>query len=157
MSKIKNYASVLMLLCCISVLLSPNELAAQADAPTDTMMTAAPADTMMTATQWSEFSDNLKKAVASENLGVQTGALSQIIRYGHDLDFDDMTVFNVMRMYRDNEDPKVRRMAVVALGNMDNAWSIEFLDMLSRYEADPTIKKTMERVVMEHREIRMKK
>ena len=148
MSRIKNYASVLMLLCCISVLLSPKELAAQTDAPADTMMTAA---------QWADFSNNLKMAVASDNEGVQTGALSRIIRYGHYLDFDDLTVFNVMRMYRDNDDPKVRRMAVVALGSMDNAWSIEFLDMLSRYEQDETIKKTMERVVMEHREIRMKK
>ena len=108
-------------------------------------------DTMLSAAGWAEFSNNLKEALHSDNEGAKVGALGQIIRYGKYLDFDELTVFDVMRMYRDNKDPKTRRMAVVALGNMHNRWAIEFLGMLAPYEQDPTIKKTMENVVNKHK------
>jgi hypothetical protein len=114
----------------------------------------AVSDTMLTAAGWAEFSSNLRSAIASDNEGARVGALSQIIRHGQYLDFDELTVFEVMRMYRDSKDPKIRRMAVVALGNMNNRWAIEFLDMLSRYEENETIKSTMERVVKEHRSMK---
>ncbi len=41
----------------------------------------------------------------------------------------------------------MRRMAVLALGNMEDRWAVEFLDMLSEYEESETIRKTMEEVV----------
>lgn len=142
MSNLKYFGcAALMMLCTILVYPSRSAIA-QDDATSDTMLTAA---------GWAEFSANLKQAIHSDNEGANTGALSQIIRYGQYLHFDELTVFDVMRMYRDSSEPKVRRMAVVALGNMHNRWAIEFLDMLSKYEQDPTIKKTMEEVVKKNK------
>jgi len=138
----KNLLSLLMCCCC---------LALAATAPAVAQQDAMKSDTMLTASQWAQFSKNLREAIMSDNLGAKTGALGQIIRYGQYLQFQELTVFEVMRLYRDSDDPKVRRMAVVALGNMNNRWAIEFLDMLSRYESDETIKRTMERVVEEHK------
>jgi hypothetical protein len=141
LSLYKNLPALILSTVCLLVV-SSVPAHAQDDAMRDTMLTAA---------GWAEFSSNLRTAIASDNEGAKVGALGQIIRYGQFLKFDELTVFEVMRMYRDNEDQKIRRMAVVALGNMNNRWAIEFLDMLSRYEENETIKATMERVVKDHR------
>jgi len=142
MSNLKYFGCAAITMLC-TILVYPSQSAiAQDEATSDTMLTAA---------GWADFSANLKQAIHSDNEGANTGALSQIIRYGQYLHFDELTVFDVMRMYRDSSEPKVRRMAVVALGNMHNRWAIEFLDMLSKYEQDPTIKKTMEEVVKKNK------
>jgi len=108
-------------------------------------------DTTLSGTQWKAFQENLAEAIHEGNEGAKLGALSQIARYGDFLSFDQLTVFEVMRMYRDGDEVNNRRLAVVALGNMGSKWAIEFLDMLSRYEEDETVKSTMEAVVREHR------
>ncbi len=137
----KNLLPLFMCCCCLAMAATTPAMA-QDDMKSDTMLTAS---------QWAQFSKNLREAIMSDNMGAKTGALGQIIRYGQYLQFQELTVFEVMRLYRDSQDPKVRRMAVVALGNMNNRWAIEFLDMLSRYESDETIKRTMERVVQDHK------
>jgi hypothetical protein len=108
-------------------------------------------DTMLTGAQWQAFNQSLISAVVSDNSGVKEGALVQIAHYGDYMTFPELTVFEVMRMYRDSDDPKMKRLAVVALGNMGSRWAIEFLDMLSEYEPDDTIRRTMESVVRAHR------
>ena len=42
-----------------------------------------------------------------------------------------------MRVYRDHDDQNVKRLAIVALGNMGNRWAIEFLEMLAPYFLAP--------------------
>lgn len=108
---------------------------------------AAVQDTLLTPAQWMEFNENIAEAILSENEGVKVGALRQIIRYGHFLDMDRVSSFDVMRIYRNHKDDPMRRMAVLALGNMEDRWAVEFLDMLSEYEESETIRKTMEEVV----------
>jgi len=142
MSILKSLTFTALMMLCTVLVFSAQNATAQEDVSRDTMLTAA---------GWAEFSTNLKEALRSDNEGARVGALGQIIHYGQYLNFEELTVFDVMRMYRDDKDPKVRRMAVVALGNMHNRWAIEFLDMLSRYEDNPTIKKTMEEVVKKSR------
>lgn len=108
-------------------------------------------DTMLTGAQWEAFNKNLTKAVESDNPGVVEGALTQIAQYGQFMEFPELTVFEVMRIYRDHENPRIKRLAVVALGNMGSRWAIEFLDMLAPYEENEALKKTMENVVRRHR------
>ena len=108
-------------------------------------------DTLLTGSQWDAFNKNLIKAIHSDNQGAREGALTQIAYYGDFLEFPELTVFEVMRMYRDHDDPRIQRLAVVALGNMGSKWAIEFLDMLAPYEDDETLKKTMEDIVREAR------
>jgi hypothetical protein len=107
-------------------------------------------DTLLSPAGWIEFSDNLVEAITGDNEGAKEGALTQIIRYGDYLSFERRTTFDVMRIYRDHEDDNMRRLAVVALGKMKDRWGIEFLDMLSRFEGNETIKNTMEHTVQEY-------
>ena len=108
-------------------------------------------DTSMTGAQWEAFNKAVVQAIHSENQGIREGGLVQIAYYGDYLDFPELTVFEVMRMYRDHDDPQIQRLAVVALANMSSRWAIEFLDMLAPYEDNETLKKTMEDVVREAR------
>ena len=108
---------------------------------------AAERDTLLTGEQWESFNESIIKNLSSENEGVREGALKQIAYYGDYMDFPELTVFEVMRMYRDSDDQQTQRLAIVALGNMGSRWAIEFLDMLAPYESNPTLQKTMEDVV----------
>jgi len=104
-------------------------------------------DTLLTGAMWEAFNANLVSAVHSGHEGQMQGALTQIAMYGDYMDFPELTVFEVMRVYRDYEDTQMRRLAVVALGNMGSHWAIEFLDMLTEYEEDTAIQSTMRAVV----------
>ncbi len=108
-------------------------------------------DTLLTGSQWEAFNKSLIESVHSDNAGVREGALVQIAHYGDFLEFPELTVFEVMRIYRDNDDTQIKRLAIVALGNMGSKWAIEFLDMLAPYEENETLKKTMESVVRQAR------
>lgn len=108
-------------------------------------------DTLLTGSQWEAFNESLINAVHDDNEGVREGALMQIAYYGDFMDFPELTVFEVMRIYRDHDDPQIKRLAVVALGNMGSKWAIEFLDMLAPYETNEALRKTMESVVREAR------
>ena len=74
-------------------------------------------DTLLKGSQWEAFNENLIKAIHSDNEGLREGALVQITRYGDFLEFPELTVFEVMRMYRDHEDPQIKRLAIVAHGS----------------------------------------
>ena len=108
-------------------------------------------DSLLTGAQWDSFNRNLVYAINNGNEGEQEGALVQIAMYGDYLEFPELTVFEVMRIYREHDDPQIRRLAVVALGNMNSNWAIEFLDMLSEYEKDETIQSTMNSIVAANR------
>ncbi|MFQ5568593.1 MAG: hypothetical protein ACE5G0_02895 [Rhodothermales bacterium] len=104
-------------------------------------------DTLMTLEQWANFDNNLASALTSNNDGVKEGALRQIIRHGEYLDMSRLSAFDVMRIYRNHKDDDMRHLAVLALGNMNDRWAIEFLDMLSGFETSEKIQKTMDDVV----------
>lgn len=106
-------------------------------------------DTMLTGAQWDAFNKSIIDAVHSDNRGVREGGLVQICQYGDYMSFPELTVFQVMHIYRDDPDPRIKRLAVVALGNMGSKWAIEFLDMLSEYEDNESLRKTIDSVVRE--------
>jgi hypothetical protein len=108
-------------------------------------------DTVLTAEGWAQFGRNISEAIYSGNSGQQQAALRHIVQYGQYLRFDRELAFEVMRVYRDHEIPRMRRLAVLALGNMNDRWAIEFLDMLAPYEESKELQDTMNRVVAEYR------
>lgn len=106
---------------------------------------------LRTAELWKRFGDNLEVALASRHEGLQQGALRMIISYGAHLQMSRLAVYDVMRLYRDEREDNVRRMAVVALGQMKNGWALAFLDRAAQFEASPCVLKAMKDVVAAHR------
>lgn len=103
----------------------------------------------ITAAQWAAFNKNLVHALQSDIDGVQLAAVQLVIKYGDQVDVDD-AVFDVVRLYRDNADDDVRRMAVVALGKMQHPWAMDLLKRSLRFEKTPTVRKTLHAVVAEY-------
>lgn len=101
--------------------------------------------------KWEAFSENLVRSLQSEYDGVKSAALGMIIRYGNQLDVDE-AVFDVVGIYRTHENEKMKRMALVALGNMENEWAIEFMERAQRFEDSPVLQQTMKAVVADYRE-----
>jgi hypothetical protein len=97
--------------------------------------------------RWQTFSDNLTKSLKSENPGVQYSAMQLIIEYSDNIDVTD-GVYDVMRVFRNNNDQKVRKLALVTLYKMNSDWAIEFLKMHQKYEENNEIKKTIASIVM---------
>lgn len=91
---------------------------------------------------WQRYSDALVVALQSDKADFQQEALRHIIRYGDKLNMD-AAVFDIVRLYRDHEDTRIRRMAVLALAQMDNAWGRDFLQRSLRFEQDATVRQTM--------------
>ncbi|NND70206.1 MAG: hypothetical protein HKN43_01370 [Rhodothermales bacterium] len=107
------------------------------------------ADTLylMSAQQWADFNSHITRAVVSENPGVVEGGLRQVIRYGELLNLSRSCIFDIMRIYRNHDDVSMRILAIRALGNSNDRWAIEFLDMIVEWEDNPTLKKTIQGVV----------
>ncbi len=99
--------------------------------------------------EWESFSDKLVVALKSSHDGLRQAAMQLVIRYGSNLDVSD-GVFDVMKIYRNSPDENLRRMAVVALGNMDSAWAIQFLERSTDFEKSQIVKQTIRAVVSAH-------
>lgn len=99
-----------------------------------------------TAAQWTVFSSNLVDALTSDHDGLQEAAMRMVIQYGDQVKVND-AVFDVMSIYRNHKDENMRRMAVVALGEMNSKWAISFLKRAESFEKSPVLKKTIHAVV----------
>jgi hypothetical protein len=104
----------------------------------------------LTIQQWETYARQLSGALASGHEGLQQGALRMIIQYGNYLPFERPAVFDVVRLYRDHENPRMRRMAVVALGQMHDAWAIDFLERSARFEKELSVRHTIVSVLAAH-------
>ena len=107
--------------------------------------------TYVEAGKWDAFSENLVVSLRSEYDGVKSAALGMIIRYGDQLDMNE-AVFDVMKIYRNHENEKMQRMALVALGQMDNDWAIDFLERAHRFEESKVLRQTIRAVVADYHE-----
>jgi hypothetical protein len=103
----------------------------------------------LTEAQWGHFSKTLVEALHTQHDGLNEAAMRLIIQYGDQLDVN-AGVYDVMRIYRDHEDVSMRRMAVVALGQMNNRWAIRFLQRSTQFEKSPNVKKTIKAVVADY-------
>jgi len=107
--------------------------------------------TYVEAGKWEAFSENLALSLQSEYDGVKSAALGMIIRYGNQLDMEQ-SVFDVMKIYRNHDNESMQRMALVALGQMENDWAIEFLERAHRFEDSPVLQQTIKAVVADYKE-----
>ncbi len=101
--------------------------------------------------KWDAFSENLVVALKSDNDGLASTAMGMVIRYGNSLDVEN-AVFDVMRIYRNHDNESMRRMALVALGQMNNDWAINFLERAERFEGNPVLRQTIRAVVADYRQ-----
>lgn len=100
--------------------------------------------------EWDAFGDRLEAALDTDHRGLHHAALRLVIAYGDNFHLDEDAVFDVMRIYRDDDSERARRMAVVALAEMDSNWAFEFLKRSTRFEKSAKVKQTILAVLAEH-------
>ncbi len=103
----------------------------------------------VTRAQWDTFSENLEKALTCGHEGVQQGALRMIIFYGDNLTISRTVVHEAVRIYRDHHDDRMRRMAVVVLGKIQDPWGLDMLKRSARFEKSPGVRHTIQAVLAE--------
>ncbi len=101
--------------------------------------------------RWKAFTTQVRLALESDHHGLKQSALRYIIQYGDRLKTNRSDVFEVVRIYRDHENDTMRRMAVVALGQMQDDWAIDFLTRSARFEKTPSVRHTIKAVVARYR------
>ena len=104
-------------------------------------------DTLLTPAQWSAFEENVAAGIRSDNAGVREQALGQIASFGEHMEFTHDDVITVVRIYRDSGVFRHRQLAITAIGQMNNRWGIEFLDMLRATETSEQLRTTMGNVI----------
>jgi hypothetical protein len=90
------------------------------------------------AAAWVAFSDNLVAALRSGNHGVRCSALQQVVAYGPRVDVRAAR-FEVVRLFRDSPDERVRLLALSALAQLRDGWVADFLARSARFEKDPRL------------------
>ncbi len=105
----------------------------------------------MTQEDWAAYSHKLEDALASHHDGLKLSALRMIIQYGDYMEMSDLAVFDVVRIYRNHDNERARRMAVATLGHMKNNWAIAFLERSLRFEKTECIKHTMQATIADYR------
>jgi len=93
--------------------------------------------------EWDSYGNRLEAALATDHLALNRAALRLIIAYGDNFNFSQEAVFDVMRIYRNDDSERARRMAVVALAEMNSDWALKFLERSSRFEKSETVKQTI--------------
>ena len=96
----------------------------------------------MTSVDWTNYSQRLVASVRSGNDGVVRAALRLSIQYASVVDVDDAIV-DMMRVYRNHSDERVRHLAAVALASTGNRLALGYLRLSLEHEKSPTIKRTI--------------
>lgn len=113
-------------------------LAALAVAPARATVTApdhTPPAPGAEAAAWDAFGANLVAALQADNLGLRCSALQHVVTYGDRVDVRGAR-FEVVRLFRDNPDERVRLLALAALSQMHDGWVADFLVRSARFEKD---------------------
>lgn len=90
---------------------------------------------------WKAFSENLAVAVCSDNPGLQNSALCMIVQYADNLEIERGTIFDIVRIFRSENDPNVRLLAMVALYKTEDTWAMDYLKRHRAFETDLRIQK----------------
>lgn len=101
----------------------------------------------LTPVQWVQYGRRISEALAGDHDQIRQSAVRMVIQYGPLLHLQKSAVFDLVRLYRGHENPRVRRMAVVALGQTHDAWAIDFLQRSFRHEKDGAIRHTIAAVL----------
>ena len=89
---------------------------------------------------WDAFSQNLTKALKSDNAGLQQSAMCMVIQYADHLTIPRDAVFNIVRVFRSDKDKNVRLLALVTLHKIEDPWAMDFLQRHRRYEKETRLK-----------------
>lgn len=95
---------------------------------------------------WSAFSENLVAGLASDNEGLKLSALQLIVEHGERLDVR-AAEFDVIRLFQDHHDQRVRRLAAVACSHLKSGWAMGFLRMSEPFERDARVRATLRSIV----------
>ena len=93
--------------------------------------------------QWKRFGIQVARTLSSSNENLKESALRMIIQYGPDLSLGRAATIDVVRIYHSHPNDNLRRMAVVALGRMDDDWGYDFLHRSVPYEKSPAVRHTL--------------
>ncbi len=97
---------------------------------------------------WHAFSKNLKKALQSQNLGLQTSAMGHIIFYGDKVNVGEGWI-EILRVYRSQQDLQTRRLALAALPKTGSRVAIGFLRRAVEFEKSPVLKRQIQFILAE--------
>ncbi|MDA0875186.1 MAG: HEAT repeat domain-containing protein [Bacteroidetes bacterium] len=114
----------------------------------DALRRSAP---VMSKTDWKTYGEGLQDALAFEHQGLRNSALRLFIAYSERLQLGNEAVVDLMRIYRDDDSEQARRMAVVALGELDSALAVDYLERSLEFEESDAVKRTIAAVVNSHR------
>ncbi|NOY06380.1 MAG: hypothetical protein GXO82_07090 [Chlorobi bacterium] len=89
-----------------------------------------------TTINWPLISQNICNAIKSDNDGLRQSAMQRIIQYEGLLDVSDM-VFDLVSIFRDHDDVRMRQLALIALYKTHDSWAMGFLKRRLAFEDSP--------------------
>ncbi len=98
---------------------------------------------------WKLVSKNLVRSLASENDGLRQSAMDFFIKHADKLDIND-AVYNVMHVYRNHKDERVKKLALVTLYKIQNKWAMEFLKVDLRFQDSEELKRMVAAILQEY-------
>ncbi len=98
---------------------------------------------------WKLVGKNLVRSLASENEGLRQSAMDFYIKHADKLDIN-AAVYNVMHVYRNHKDARVKKLALVTLYEMQNKWAMEFLKVDLRFQDSEELKRMVAAIVQEY-------
>ena len=104
------------------------------------IINTAPAQTTERNIDWDLISENLVAGIQSDNPGVQKAAMRLVIHPADNLNMDD-AVLDMMRIYRFNDDTKMRQLALVTLHKIGSEYAMDFAKRNLAFETDEKILK----------------
>ena len=96
---------------------------------------------------WQAFSKNLTMALKSPNTGLQISAMQKVIQYADKVIVDDAAL-DLVKLYRNNKDDRVRQLALVTIHAIDNDWALNVVKRDFAYEKSAQIKKVMAAIIV---------
>ena len=106
----------------------------------------------LSATEWVAYSNRISEALASDVNGLREAALRMTVLYGDQLNLDRRDTFEMIRVFRDHENNRMRRLAIVALNAHDDHWGMEMLARSYKFEDDPACRYQIAAVLLDHAE-----
>jgi hypothetical protein len=98
---------------------------------------------------WKQVSKNLVRSLASDNEGLRQSAMAFFVEHADKLDINE-SVYDVMRIYRNHPNLRVRKLALVTLYKMQNKWAMEFLKVDLRFQDEQELKNMVAAIVLEY-------
>ncbi len=98
--------------------------------------------TEMTVADWSAYEGHIVEGLRSDHDGIVQAALRLSIQYAEVVSIDD-ALLDVMSVYRNHSDARVRHLAAVALASTDNELALGYLRLSLDFEKNEAIRHTI--------------